>query len=99
MSDTLIPVSKDWRERALIDRAKYEAMYAQSVNDPDGFWREQAKRIDWIKPFTKVKNVSWDSGQSVHQMVRGRHAERLGELHRPPSAQARQTDGDHLGRR
>ena len=35
-------------------------MYAQSVNDPDGFWREQARRIDWIKPFTKVKNVSWD---------------------------------------
>src|SRR5476649_1136109 len=60
MSDTLFPVSKDWRERAFVDRAKYEAMYAQSLKDPDGFWREQAKRIDWIKPFTKVKNVSWN---------------------------------------
>ncbi|MEI9887891.1 MAG: acetyl-coenzyme A synthetase N-terminal domain-containing protein [Rhizomicrobium sp.] len=60
MSDTLIPVSKAWRERALIDAAKYEAMYAQSLKDPDGFWGEQARRIDWIKPFTKVKDVSWN---------------------------------------
>src|SRR5438093_6851719 len=60
MSDTLIPVSKEWRERAFIDRTKYEEMYARSVKDPEGFWREQASRIDWIKPFTKVKNVSWD---------------------------------------
>jgi acetyl-CoA synthetase len=60
MSDTLFPVPREWKERALIDPAKYDAMYAQSLKDPDGFWREQAKRIDWIKPFTKVKDVSWD---------------------------------------
>jgi acetyl-CoA synthetase len=60
MSDTLIPVPAQWRERAYIDRAKYEEMYARSVSDPDGFWREEARRIDWIKPFSKVKNVSWD---------------------------------------
>jgi acetyl-CoA synthetase len=60
MSDTLFPVPRAWKERALIDAAKYDAMYAQSLKDPDGFWREQAKRIDWIKPFTKVKDVSWD---------------------------------------
>ncbi len=60
MSDTVIPVSKDWRERAFIDQDKYDAMYAQSLKDPDGFWAEQAKRIDWIKPFTRVKDVSWD---------------------------------------
>ena len=35
-------------------------MYAHSLADPDGFWGEQAKRIHWIKPFTKVKNVSFD---------------------------------------
>jgi acetyl-CoA synthetase len=60
MSDTLIPVAPEWRERALIDRAKYEEMYARSVRDPEGFWGEQAQRIDWIRPFTTVKNVSWD---------------------------------------
>ncbi len=60
MSDTLIPVSKEWRARAFIDKDKYEKMYARSVRDPEGFWREEAKRIEWIRPFTKVKNASWD---------------------------------------
>src|SRR5262249_26797200 len=60
MSEELIAVPEAWRKRAFVDRDKYEAMYAKSLKDPDGFWREQAKRIDWIKPFTKVKNVSWN---------------------------------------
>ncbi len=60
MSDSVFPVSKDWQTRALIDRSKYDAMYAHSLKDPEGFWAQQAKRIDWIKPFTRVKNVSWD---------------------------------------
>ncbi len=60
MSDTLIPVPKDFAAHAFIDRAKYEELYARSVEDPDGFWREQANRLDWAKPFTRVKNVSWN---------------------------------------
>ena len=46
--------------RALIDAAGYEEMYKKSVTDNEGFWAEQAQRIDWIKPFTKVKDVSFD---------------------------------------
>ncbi len=38
---------------------QYEEMYARSISDPDGFWGEQAKRLDWIKPFTKVKNTTF----------------------------------------
>ncbi|GAA0539781.1 acetyl-CoA synthetase [Rhizomicrobium palustre] len=60
MHETVIPVSPDWAEGALINRARYEEMYAQSIADPEGFWRDVAKRIDWIKPFTKVKDVSYD---------------------------------------
>jgi len=60
MSDTLLPVPQAWQSRAYIGRAKYEEMYARSIADPDGFWRDEAKRLDWIKPFTKVKNVNWD---------------------------------------
>jgi len=60
MSDTLIPVSGAWKKRAYIDTGKYAEMYERSVKDPEGFWAEQAKRIDWIIPFTKVKDVSWD---------------------------------------
>ncbi len=58
MSD-FYPVSDATRSRALIDAERYEAMYTRSVEDPEGFWAEQAERIDWMKPFTKVKDVSF----------------------------------------
>ncbi len=58
--DKLYAVAADWKKRAFIDDAKYQEMYARSIKDPNGFWGEQAKRIDWIKPFTKVKNTSYD---------------------------------------
>ena len=48
--------------RAWVDDAKYRDMYARSVKDPDGFWAEEAKRIGWIKPFTKVENSSYAPG-------------------------------------
>jgi acetyl-CoA synthetase len=60
MSDNLIPVPEAWKNRAFMTKAQYEAAYAQSVKDPDGFWGKEAARLDWVKPFTKVKNVSWD---------------------------------------
>jgi len=47
---------------AHVDAAKYDEMYAASVNNPDAFWAEHGKRLDWIKPFTKVKNVSFEPG-------------------------------------
>ena len=51
-----------WFKRAYVDDAKYREMYARSVSDPNGFWAEQANRIDWIKPFHKVENVSFAPG-------------------------------------
>ncbi|MEM8651950.1 MAG: acetate--CoA ligase [Pseudomonadota bacterium] len=61
MSDDVktYPVITAATPNAHIDKAKYEAMYAQSVNDPDAFWGEHGKRIDWIKPYTKVKNTNY----------------------------------------
>ena len=61
----LFPVSTDWAQRALVDDAKYNEMYAQSVEDPEAFWGEQGKRIDWIKPYTEVKDVSY-AHEDVH---------------------------------
>ncbi len=52
-------VSAATASRALVDEAGYEDMYKRSIEDNEGFWAEQAERIDWIKPFTKVKDVSW----------------------------------------
>jgi acetyl-CoA synthetase len=53
------PVSGDWAKRAWIDAAKYDETYKRSISDPEGFWAEQGKRVDWIKPFTKVKDVDY----------------------------------------
>jgi acetyl-CoA synthetase len=53
------PVPESWRGNAYIDDAKYQQMYAASVESPDAFWAEHGRRIDWIKPFTKVKNTSY----------------------------------------
>ncbi|GAA0605586.1 acetate--CoA ligase [Thalassospira tepidiphila] len=61
MSANVYPVPDDIAKGALIDKAKYDAMYKQSVEDPEGFWGEHGKRIDWIKPYKTVKNVSYDA--------------------------------------
>lgn len=60
MSEKVYPVSPDVAAQAHIDNAKYEAMYEQSINDPDTFWGEEGKRLDWFKPYTKVKNTTFD---------------------------------------
>ncbi len=60
MSNDLYPVPAEFAQNALIDKAKYDEWYQRSIDDPDTFWEEHGKRIDWIKPYTKVKNVSYD---------------------------------------
>jgi acetyl-CoA synthetase len=65
MSDDLIPVSDEWARRAYVDAATYEEMYKRSIDDPDGFWGEAGQRLDWMKPFTKVKNASFEGDVSI----------------------------------
>jgi acetyl-CoA synthetase len=55
-----IPVQEAWKEHAHIKNKQYLELYQKSVEDPDAFWAEAAQRIDWIKPFTKVKNTSFE---------------------------------------
>ncbi len=58
------PAASD--EQALIQASDYESMYRRSIEDPEGFWAEQARqRLDWIKPFSKVKDCSFDE-QDLH---------------------------------
>ena len=59
MSDTIFPPSDDFKAKAIISKQKYDEMYSESINDPDAFWSKHGLRIDWIKPFTKIKNVSY----------------------------------------
>lgn len=56
---TEFPPSKDWLGKAKINPELYEKMYQDSLANPDAFWREQAKRLHWYKPFSKVKNTSF----------------------------------------
>ena len=58
--DKLFAPSESTAAAALIDNAGYEAMYANSIADPDAFWAEQGKRIDWITPYSQVSDVSYD---------------------------------------
>ncbi len=61
MTDKMYDVPAEWKKRAFIDEAKYQEMYARSIKDPNGFWGDEAKRIDWIKKPSKVKNTTYDS--------------------------------------
>ena len=56
------PPSAEMAANANVDAAKYDAMYAASIADPDAFWGDHGKRIDWIKPYTQVKDVDFTLG-------------------------------------
>ncbi|WP_439514152.1 acetate--CoA ligase [Oceanibaculum nanhaiense] len=61
MSDaSVIPIREDRAKSAWIDEKGYFDLYERSIKDPDGFWAEHGKRIDWIKPYSKVKDISFD---------------------------------------
>lgn len=53
------PPSSSMSANAHVDAARYDTMYAASVSDPEAFWGEQGKRLDWIKPYTQVKDVNY----------------------------------------
>src|SRR6187455_2429487 len=62
MWEILYKVPEGWPARAHADDATYQDMYALSVHDPESFWGEHGKRIDWIKPYTWVKRTSFAPG-------------------------------------
>ncbi|TDL79701.1 acetate--CoA ligase [Palleronia sediminis] len=60
--DATFPPSDDFAAQAHVDRARYDEMYAASIDDPEAFWRKHGQRIDWIKPYSKVKDTSFEFG-------------------------------------
>ena len=72
MSDNLqFPVPDAFAKDAWINNDKYLAMYKRSVEDPEGFWGEQGKQIDWIKPYTKIKDTSFDGDVKIQWFYDG----------------------------
>ena len=57
--DQIFEVPRAIADKALVNDAQYQNMYARSLEDADGFWAEHGRRIDWIKPYTKVKNTHY----------------------------------------
>ncbi len=55
----LYPVAEEWKRGTLCDGETYRSMYERSVADPEAFWAEHGRRIDWIRPYAKVKDVSY----------------------------------------
>ena len=58
-NNKIFKVPSDWAKKAYIDKKGYEKKYTQSINDNDTFWADEGKRIDWIKPYTKIKDVTY----------------------------------------
>jgi acetyl-CoA synthetase len=65
MSAAVYKVPQDAEARAKINRSTYEKWYAESIDNPEAFWSEHGKRIDWFKPYTKVKNTSFEGDVSI----------------------------------
>ncbi|MCE5334421.1 MAG: acetate--CoA ligase [Desulfobacteraceae bacterium] len=68
----VFPVPESWAKKAHCNNEQYLKMYEQSVKDPEGFWGEVAKRIDWFEPFTKVKAGSFDGDIRIKWFVDGK---------------------------
>ncbi|MBJ6126538.1 acetate--CoA ligase [Microvirga splendida] len=62
MEEKIYDVPSEWTHRAYLDDAGYRAKYEASVRDPEGFWAEEAKRIDWFKQPTRIKNTNFGPG-------------------------------------
>jgi acetyl-CoA synthetase len=81
MSGEVYPVPAAVKKKALIDDATYKTWYQQSVDDPEGFWSKHGQRIDWFKPYTKVKNTSFTGKVAIKWFEGG--TQRLLQLPRP----------------
>ena len=61
--NTLIKVSESWSNQALINGSKYKKKYNLSVKENDKFWKKEGKRISWIKPYSKIKDVKYSKNE------------------------------------
>ena len=59
MDNQLFPVPSAWAKKAWCDETKYHRLYEHSIADPENFWGEHGKRLDWFKPYSKVKDCSF----------------------------------------
>jgi acetyl-CoA synthetase len=99
MSESKVyPVKAHISNGALLDKEGYEAMYQASVQDPDAFWGEQGKILDWMTPYTRVKNTSYDPGHVSIKWYEDGLLNVSANCTGSPSERARRQGRHHLGR-
>ena len=57
--ELIIKTKSDWVKKGLVNKKKYEKKYSDSIKNNDAFWKKEGKRINWIKPYTKIKDVKY----------------------------------------
>ncbi|WP_375645945.1 acetate--CoA ligase [Bartonella sp. TT29SHDZB] len=65
MTEKIYPVSEEIKKNTLLDEETYQQWYRESIDDPESFWAKHGQRIEWFKPFTKVKNTSFNGDVSI----------------------------------
>src|SRR5262249_18487851 len=68
----VFPVPESFRAKAWISEEKYREMYNRSIQDPEGFWAEEATRLQWIKPWSKVKDTSFSGDVHIRWFEGGK---------------------------
>ena len=60
-NEKIYPVDEATAAAAWADADEYQALYRESIDDPEAFWRQQAQSLEWLKPFSEVKDVSFNA--------------------------------------
>ena len=84
MTQHVFPVPAALKSTAHVDLQAYRDLYGRSLEDPEGFWREQARILDWVKPFTRVKNTRFSPEDVTIEWFADGNAECVLQLPRPP---------------
>jgi hypothetical protein len=96
-NDELVPAAPEFSAKANVPTfERYRQLYADSVASPEAFWAKQAERLVWTEKWKKV--LEWDF-TTAGEVVRGRQAQRLLQLRRPPRRGGRQPGRDPVRRR
>ena len=59
--EIIYKTKKEWINKATVNKSQYEKKYKVSISDNDNFWKKEGKRINWIKPYTKIKDIKYSS--------------------------------------
>ena len=68
-NDLIIKTKSEWVKKALINKTGYEKKYKKSIKSNEDFWKKEGKRITWIKPYKKIKNVKYSKDEVLYKMV------------------------------